>query len=334
MTGSEPPPEVPPPANGSPFLEDVIAGVAPDADHADPVRRRRRLVVGLGWSALAAMLTLFTAKGCDWLTAEHDARVADEAEDKADRQGPAFSVSVRPDTEYAEAMLFSTPFSAEDKAELLRTQKGQGTVEPFLDSPLTPFLKAHHGRGAFFGDRGLAKHGSNPDYTYAEAWLVDILSDRQASLSITGLRVKGLSCTPAKARNVIEIEEQAGGSYEGVFFDLTRSPATALITGEEGNYGEPFFSRRKIDLGNGAAPMGLRVQVTSGTKDCTWKAFEATYVDSTGRHTQDITNNGEDFHVHGIAAPPEGIFEVSSSGPFVKECRILAGGRYHCPVPE
>ena len=76
--------------------------------------------------------------------------------------------------------------------------------------------------------------------------------------------------------------------------------------------------RPKIDLGNGATPAGLRIQVTSGTQDCTWKAFEVTYVDSEGTHTQDITNNGKDFAVHGLAEKQRQIFKFSELG--IKEC--------------
>ncbi|MFF2808961.1 hypothetical protein ACFVT2_17605 [Streptomyces sp. NPDC058000] len=303
-------------------MDDVIDGVMPDA--ADPNRRRRnrKILIRLCWTVLAALIAFIVTKGTDWLTSEHDARVSNEADDKADRAGPAFSASVRLDAQYAEAQIFDSPFSPQDKKTLLG-------MEPKGD-PLTPFYTAHHGRGVSFSDvRHPAMKVKSPGYS--EEWLMDILSDRKASLVITGMRIKGLQCTPAKAATVISVRGQAGGSYEGMFFDLTRSTTTPLITGdEEEHYGEPFFKYKKIDLGNGAAPEGLRLQVTSGTQDCSWKAFQASYVDSDGEHTKDITDNGKDFVVHGFAGRPQQVFEVRSHGPFVTECKILDDGRYTC----
>ncbi|MHB6909476.1 hypothetical protein [Streptomyces sp. DB-54] len=304
------------------FLDDVIEGVMPEAADPNSRRRNRKVLIRLGWTVLAALVAFVVTKGTDWLTSEHDARVTNEADDKADRAGPAFSASVRLDDQYSEAHIFDAPFSPQDKQTLLgMTPQGD---------PLTPFYAAHHGRGVSSTDvHHPAMKVKSPGYS--EEWLIDILSDRKASLVITGLRIKGLTCTAAKADTIISVRGQAGGSYEGMLFDLTRSTNTPLITGdEEKHYGDPFFKYKKIDLGNGATPEGLRVQVTSGTQDCSWKAFEATYVDSDGEHTQDITNNGKDFAVHGFVAHPRQAFEVRSYGKFVRECKILDGGRYAC----
>lgn len=325
--GATPPPSAPEPGDPQPsgddgggptgtpsLMDDVIAGVVPEAAGTDRRRRNRRFAVGLGWPAATAVLALLVGSGWAWFTAEHDARVSSRADDKVDREGPAFSASVRPDTEYADATIFDSPFSAEDKAELLGMRA--------KDNPIPAFAEAHQGRPVFISDATVpSMQVASPRYGYAEAWLVDLLSDRKASLVINDLRVKGLTCTPARAVAAIEEKGQAGGSYEGMFFDLTGSTAVPRITGdEEEHYGEPYFTHKKIDLGNGAAPGGLRIQVFTGTKDCTWKAFEATYVDSTGQHTQDITDNGRPFHARGFAAQPEQVFQLRSWGPFVTEC--------------
>lgn len=164
---------------------------------------------------------------------------------------------------------------------------------------------------------------------YSEEWLIDLISDRKAALVINEIQMKGLRCAPAKATTVIITKEEGGGSYEGMLFDPGRSIDTPLITGdEEKHYAEPFFKYKKIDLGNGATPGGLRVQVTSGFEDCTWKAFEATYVDSEGTHTQDITNKGKGFTVHGFPEQPKQIFQHSING--IVECTPLGQGRYKC----
>ncbi|NNN35199.1 hypothetical protein HLK59_33515 [Streptomyces sp. S3(2020)] len=303
-----PPPERTP---GSPLADEVIATVVPEASGLERGARNRRIVVSLVCGAVLTVLGVLASRGTDWFFAEHDARVASEADDKADREGQAFTATVRLDAEDPEATLFDTPFSAEDKRTLLgMTLDDLGRLQPFMD--------AHHGRGASYSAvRHSAMKVSYPGYS--ETWLVDLLSDRQAGLVINDLRVKDLSCTPAKAVAAIEIQGQGGGGYEGMLFDLTRTDPVPLTTAEE-DFGKPFFAHRKIDLGNGATPGGLRIEVTSGTKDCTWKAFEATYVDSEGTHTQEITNNGKTFTVHGIAAHRAQTFQVRATVPMVSEC--------------
>ncbi|MFB6557077.1 hypothetical protein ACFCWX_45425, partial [Streptomyces sp. NPDC056405] len=223
------------------LLDDLVDGVVPEAADPDRRRRNRKVLIRLSWTVLAALVALVATKGADWLTSEHDARVTSEADDKADHAGPAFSASVRLNTQYPEARIFDAPFSPQDKKILLAMQpKGD---------PLTPFYAAHHARAVSFTDvHHPAMKVASPGYS--EEWLMDLLSDRKASLVITDLRIKGLSCTPAKAATVISVRGQAGGSYEGMLFDLARSPSTPLITGdEEQHYGEPFFKYKKIDLG-------------------------------------------------------------------------------------
>ncbi|MFG2354000.1 hypothetical protein [Streptomyces sp. NPDC048521] len=332
MPASEPPstpPASPDPEDGgratSSFLNDVISDVLPEAADPDPRRRNRRVLMRAGWAALTALFAFTLTKGCDWLTAEHDAQVASDADDKVDLSGPAFTSSVRLDagTTPPDAYLFDAPFSPQEKRTLLAMGRDDGA--------LTPFVEAHHGRGVLGADPVRARP-TDPAPLFSQTWLVDILSDRKAGLVINGLRMKGLTCTPAKAAAVIVRKGQAGGSYEGMFFDVSRSAGTPFITGEEEgrHYGKPFFQYKKIDLGNGAAPEGLRVQVTSWTQDCTWKAFEATYVDTQGTHTQDITDNGKGFRVRGVAAPSAQVFELRTAGPFVRQCHWRDVRSYDC----
>ncbi|MFI7408953.1 hypothetical protein ACIBU0_09830 [Streptomyces sp. NPDC049627] len=314
-----PPPEREPLT--TPLADDVIAAVVPEAVGLERRARNRRIAVSLVCAAVFAGLGVFATKIVDSVFAEHDARVASEADDKVDREGQAFTAIVRLDTEDPEAALFDSPFSAEDKRTLLgMTLEDADRLQPFMD--------ARHGRGVSYSVVGHPAMGvSYPGYS--EAWLVDLISDRQAGLVVNDLRVKGVSCTPAKAVAVIERRGQGGGGYEGMLFDLTRSDPVPLATDEE-DFGEPFFAHRKIDLGNGATPGGLRIEVTSGTKDCTWRAFEATYVDSEGTHTQEITNNGKAFRVHGIAEHREQTFQLRPTDPFVTECAISPQGDPRC----
>lgn len=305
MADSETPPSpAPRPSGTSPLMDDVVAGVVPEAADADPRRRNRKILIRLGWVVVSSLVVFLVAKSADWLTSEHDAQVANEADDKVDRQGPAFSSSVRTDTEYPDATLFGKPFSAEEKERLIGPPKD-----------LRPYAATHDGRAVFVADVWQESMGVEVK-GYAQVWLVDIFSDRKATLVVNGMRMKGLRCAPAKARAAIVHRGEGVATYDGMLFDTARSD-TPLITAEE-NYGQPYFQHKKIDLGNGATPGGLRIQVTSGTQDCTWKAFEVTYVDSEGTHTQDITDNGKDFAVYGLAAKQRQIFKFSEAG--VEEC--------------
>ncbi|MFI7006859.1 hypothetical protein [Streptomyces sp. NPDC050145] len=268
---------------------------------------------------MASSVVLFlVTKGVDWVFSEHDAKVASEADDKVDRDGPAFTASVKADTEYTEASLYDAPFTDAEKAQVVGPPKD-----------LRPFAKAHHARGVYLSDVWHPLMRS-PWWGYSQAWLVDIISDRKAALVINGMRAKGVQCTPAKADTVIVSRGEGDGGYEGMLFDLTRSADVPLITGSESpDYGKPYFAHKKIDLGNGASPGGLRVQVTSGTKDCTWKAFEVTYADADGTHTQEITDNGKPFSVHGIAEHPAQMYQFTTQE--IRECVPAARGRMDCP---
>lgn len=295
----------------------MVQSVAPDAADADRRTRNRKIYIRVGWLVASSVVLLLVTKGVDWFLSEHDARVASEADDKVDREGPAFTASVRADTEYTEASLYNAPFTEAEKRQILGPPKD-----------LRPFAKARHARGVYLSDVW------NPSMRsawkgYSQAWVVDLISDRKASLVINGMRAKGVKCTPARANTVIVARGEGDGGYAGMLFDLTRSADVPLLTDSEGgDYGKPFFAHRKIDLGNGATPGGLRVQVTSGTKDCTWKAFEVTYVDADGTHTEDITDNGKPFAVHGIAERPAQMYLYTTEG--IRECVPQGRGEMDC----
>ncbi|QNS06004.1 hypothetical protein [Streptomyces xanthii] len=289
----------------------------PEAAGADRRTRNRKIYLRVGWLVASSVVLFLVTKGVDWIFSEHDAKVASEADDKVDKAGPAFTASVKADTEYTEASLYDAPFTDAEKAQLVGPPKD-----------LRPFAKAHHARGVFLSDVWNPSMRS-PWRGYSQAWLVDLISDRKAAFVINGMRAKGVKCTPAKATTVVVARGEGDGGYVGMLFDLTRSADVPLLTEPTNDYGKPYFAHKKIDLGNGATPGGLRVQVTSGTKDCTWKAFEVTYVDADGTHTQDITDNGKPFSVHGIAEHPAQMYQFSTQE--IQECVPAARGQMDCP---
>ncbi|MFC9221697.1 hypothetical protein ACFT8W_13160 [Streptomyces hygroscopicus] len=258
-----------------------------------------------------------------WNTTEVNTRHEKQTEDKIDRQGPAFAAAVRLDSpKEPDVRVFDKPFSSAGRKDLLGfTLKSAEENDRF-----EKFVQKHHGRGVSFP--GVDADG------YSEAWLVDLLSDRDASLVITGMRLKGLQCKPAAATTVITTRPQGVASYTGMFYDLTTSSTEPLISGdEEEHWSKPFFSYKKINLGNGSDSAGLRIEVTSGFQDCTWKAFQTTYVDSEGPHKQDITNSGKPFTVHGVAQHPDQVYAINVQAPIMEDCTQTKGGIYGCGYP-
>ncbi|MFD3980246.1 hypothetical protein ACFWR6_16775 [Streptomyces griseus] len=224
----------------------------------------------------------------DQFFAESATRTQNAVDDKLDREGDAFTVSVRDGTESEQTIYtLDRPITGAERQTLygldLRSDEGDRVFENLVTSRA----------------KKLAYSLEKAD-GFSKIWLMDFHSDRDTELSVIGLRAKNLRCTTASAKVIFLFPQQGGGVYEGMFFDLPEKD-TPTITGSDKNRGKPFFSFKKIDLGGSATPGGLRVEVSSGTSDCRW-VFEATYSDSAGTHTQEITNGGEPFAIDGIPA--------------------------------
>lgn len=246
-------------------------------------------------AAVLATVVLFVPLR-DWIVpwaadqffAESATRTQNAVDDKLDREGDAFTVSVRDDTDSELPIyILDRPFTAAERQALygldLRSDEGNRVF------------------GSLVGSRAKKlAYSSETASGFSKIWLMDFHSDRDAELSVIGLRAKNLRCTTASATVLFLLPQQGGGVYEGMFFDLPEKN-TPTITGNDKNRGKPFFSFKKIDLGGSATPGGLRVEVSSGTSDCQW-VFEATYSDAAGTRTQEITDGGKPFAIDGIPA--------------------------------
>ncbi|MFI6948020.1 hypothetical protein [Streptomyces sp. NPDC050422] len=212
--------------------------------------------------------------------------------------------------------ILDRPIGAEERKELFKANTKTGAN--FKD--LEKIVAAHSGQE-------LRVPALREADGYTEVWLIDLFSDRDASLVITGVRAKGAKCRPAAAKTVILFEYGGGGDYEGMLFNLSKPDTPLGLHGDE-NKVKPYFSFKKIDLGSGATPGGLRTEVSSGIKDCNF-IFEAEYRDAEGAHVQDIRNDKGRFDVRGIPANPEQVFVVTLEG--IKDCGADPGPMIPCP---
>ncbi|MER8045027.1 hypothetical protein [Streptomyces sp. NPDC094032] len=137
---------------------------------------------------------------------------------------------------------------------------------------------------------------------------LNLFSDRTSQLSVTGMEAVDVRCRPSTARFVLEHPAQGEASYPGVHFDLRGPAATPVITDEGEDQGQRYFDRRRIDLGGGSEPGGLRIAATVGTETCDW-AIKATYRDASGTRGEVVIRDGnKPFRAEAPPAAPDQLF--------------------------
>lgn len=123
----------------------------------------------------------------------------------------------------------------------------------------------------------------DPERSWASAdatvFTLTLLSGRDSQLSILDMNPVVTSCRNSSAKTVVEFPPQGEAVYPGVVVDLASENPTLLITDEGSDQGEPYFSRRRIDLGGGLEPGGLRVEALARDQSCEWE-IEARYQDA------------------------------------------------------
>lgn len=134
---------------------------------------------------------------------------------------------------------------------------------------------------------------------------LNLFSDRTSQLSITGMEAVDLRCRPSTARFVLRHPSQGEATYPGVHFDLRGPAATPVITDEGDDQGQRYFDRRRIDLGGGSDPGGLRIAATVDTESCDW-AVKATYRDASGARGEVVIRDGDKpFRAEAPPSAPE-----------------------------
>ncbi|MFD4140253.1 hypothetical protein [Streptomyces sp. NPDC058572] len=247
---------------------------------------------------IVALLGWFFTYGLDYISVEQTTRRTKEVEESVDREGDPFTPSIREDREAIHfAYILDKPLSLAEKKEFLLKEDSDGITKAVAE-----LVASHKGQG-------LEMPGLPESDGYTNTWIMDFFSDRAAGLTITALRAKKLNCTPAAAKAVLLIHPEGGGAYDGMHFDLSKPEVPVSLAPGPG-MGKPYFSRKKIDLGNGATPGGLYAEVSSGIDDCEF-IFEAEYRDAKGVYTREIENGQEKFKVRGIPANPGQVFAVT-----------------------
>lgn len=139
----------------------------------------------------------------------------------------------------------------------------------------------------------------------ATVFTMNLLSERKSQLSIVGMKAVDVVCHTPTAKTVVEYPTQGEQVYAGVRFDLTDDDAEPIITDEGSDMGEPYFTHRKIDLGGGLEPGGLRVEALVLDKSCEWRV-KARYQEASGRTGEVVVGDGKKpFFAEALPSKPE-----------------------------
>ncbi|MER6237625.1 hypothetical protein ABT185_16395 [Streptomyces clavifer] len=273
----------------------VAEALVPGILESPPGQRRRKVLWTLAIGAVVGLLAWLVPAALDYFVAEPTTRHSKQVEENLDREGPAFTASTRvdPDPLYM-AYVLDRPLTRSEVATFLESGSDGPSIEAVEELAAT-----HSGHG-------LENPGWDEAGGYSSSWLIDLFSDRSAGLAITGVRAKDLRCGPATAKTVILVRPEGGGAYDGIHFNLSESKTPYSLSPDD-YFGKPYFSHKKIDLGNGAEPGGLRASFSSGVQDCDF-LLEAEYRDSLGVHQQEIKDAAGRFAVRGLPANPYQFF--------------------------
>ncbi|ORT53985.1 hypothetical protein BKD26_36950 [Streptomyces sp. CB03238] len=114
-----------------------------------------------------------------------------------------------------------------------------------------------------------------------------------------------ISCTEPTARTVVTISGQGQALYPGVVVDLVSDDAMLYIADEGPDRGQPYFTRRRIDLGGGLEPGGLRVEALVSDQSCKWE-IRARYRDAQQNAGEVTLRDGDKpFFAEAVPDDPE-----------------------------
>ncbi|MFH9084185.1 hypothetical protein [Streptomyces sp. NPDC017673] len=256
---------------------------------AQPLRKRWRYgLVCVISGVLLAVLSAFLGQVANlpmipWLTKKQN-----EADDAEDAKKPPFTVTAKRlyEKDKEPDYLINEPFSGSELKYLI----GLRLTDARSNADFDAFMK-----------KKKARLVNTPSFTtlspaYATAYQVDVFSEKENALSITGLEAKDIKCRdvgPAKA--VIHFPGQGEVRAGHLLIDLDSRPEAPIATGEGDPYeGEPYFSHYRITVGGSATPGPLRMEAATGRGVCTFK-LKALYSDKDGKRSTTMTNDGKPF---------------------------------------
>ncbi|MFJ3904604.1 hypothetical protein [Streptomyces sp. NPDC090025] len=316
------PPTAPPATAPRPTAPDEPSTMALAVDHVVPGTRdlpsRKR------WKVVATTLSLVAALGLVGIYANYavpkwldesakpsDAATDQRIQDDLDKEETAFTAAVDYDRSPPETwrVVLDRPLTAPEQRRL-------GTLDGDAEAA-RGYLTSLGGRTlrhpSSFDDRA----DLMPRFTGTDAtvFLMNLFSRRQSKLTVLSMEAVDVSCRTPTARTVVDLPPQGGAAYEGVLFDLSTPAAPPIVTDAGPLQGQPHFAHRKIDLGGGESPGGLRVEAVTRAKTCDW-AIEAKYRDEYQGFGALVLKDGDKpFVAEGTPLKPEQLWVRDSSEP-------------------
>jgi len=220
-----------------------------------------------------------------------DARIREEreAEARIDLERDPFSGSITYDTSLPEdfKIVLDRPLTAQEAAvlEATPTEEVWNYLEPLGGRLIRRFSGpiAEPPIGWSWED--------GPEWPEATVFTMTLLSARTSQLSIVDMDPVNVSCAEPTGVTVVDYPPAGQAAYPGVVVDLQHDDPTLFISDEGPDQGEPYFSRRRIDVGGGLEPGGLRVEAAVLDQSCEWE-IEARYRDAQQNAGQIILDDG------------------------------------------
>ncbi|MFD8922331.1 hypothetical protein ACFV0Y_31595 [Streptomyces sp. NPDC059569] len=256
--------------------------------------------------------------GLDLFTTPQRVRAEQNEGDRLDEQKPPFTAGIA----YAPApslwkIVLDRTLSPAEVRRLESIAKGGDFSEDAWE-----FLRPLGGRIVRFPTTLKLTGPPPPDYdpqefhpSDATMFTMNLLSERTSQLSIVGMKPVDVSCHAPTAKTVVAYPPQGEQVYAGARFDLTDDGAEPIITDEGNDVGEPYFARKKIDLGGGLEPGGLRVEALVLDKSCEWR-IKARYQEANGQTGEVVVGDGKKpFFAEATPSKPEHLWITDFSQP-------------------
>ncbi|MEE2037325.1 hypothetical protein Q8791_08835 [Nocardiopsis sp. CT-R113] len=251
-----------------------------------------------------------------------EARMREEraAQTAIDQGNTPFTNSVAYETSPQEGsqVVLDRPLTTDEAEELVTLDNTEAGI--FLASLGGRLISETSVVGGITPPSGWSWEGSPAPIRVGSAvFTMTVLSARTSQVSIVDMNPTNVSCTEPTATTVVEFPSAGQAIYPGVLVDLTHNDPTLLISDEGTDQGQPYFNRRRIDLGGGLEPGGLRVQAVTAGQSCEWE-IQAHYVDARQNSGEVVLRNGDEpFFVEAAPARPEQYW-ILTPGPGVVAC--------------
>lgn len=286
--------------------------------------RARAWAVYVALTLLAGLAGFAGTYVYDLWSTEARLREQREAERALDRDDAPFTSAVTYDTTSFESfsVVLDRPLTAEEGRTLQATPASE--VWDFLRPLGGRMIPIPTGSGSAPDREGWT--GGTGGYGTA-VFTMNLMSARTSQLSIVDMSPVNVSCSDPTAVTVVHQPPAGAESYPGVVVDLNHHDPMLYITDEGPDQGEPFFNRRRIDLGGGLEPGGLRVEAQVTGKSCEWE-IEARYLDARQNGGEVILRDGDRPFL--VDVPPSRPVQYWLAGYAFPD----AGGRTFVPCHE